>query len=199
VVRATALHGPGFVETFEPVSPEAAGDRVVFARPFADEWFDATGGFEHGVTIRQPSPSGGLTAGVMAIEVDFGDAVATVDEGGVALSDGASRWRYDGLSVVDANGADLPAWYEASGPSAVRLAFDPAGASFPVVVDPYLTTATWTLTQSGYGGYSLSVADLNTDNLSDPRRNSTARWARRRARPRSPRSPRARRGSSRGA
>jgi len=102
-------------------------------------WLNRADGLEQGFEL-ESNPCAG--EGVLALEVELGDALLKETDHGVSLASvGHRALEYRDLSVIDATGRALPAWMEPSG-SSVLLHFDPAGATWPITVDPLVKTLT---------------------------------------------------------
>ncbi len=178
--RTTAWGREGTLAALAPGARRHDGARVEYARGALVEWYEnRPEGLEQGFTIAE-RPSGD---GLLCVEGAFADAAAA--RAGAALrarlsSDarsvdfldaaGAVALRYGGLAARDARGRDLDARLALDG-ARVRILVDDAGAAYPVVIDPLLTTPSWTLEGDlGQTQFALSVAtagDVNGDGYSD--------------------------------
>jgi hypothetical protein len=81
--------------------------------------------------------------------------MALVDTGGVA------RLRYGGLLAHDAAGQALPAWFEACG-ERLLVRVDDAGASYPVMIDPWVQATKLTTSHGADGdrmGWAVAVSE----------------------------------------
>jgi hypothetical protein len=128
----------------------SSGARVEVRRPGLVEWFvNSERGLEQGWTVAE------RPAGPLSIEVAF-DAEVRV-EGDRAVVAGLE---YAGFAAWDAAGAPLAARIEPAGPDRVRITVDDAGATYPVTVDPTLSSpvfATLSASQTT-GSFGLDVA-----------------------------------------
>ena len=168
-----------------PALPSAAGttsveDKCVrFDRGGLVEWYvnDARG-LEQGFDLlAAPAPVEGDPLVMVRLELT-GDLEPRLAHAGRAIDlvgrDGVAILRYGELVVRDARGEELPAWMgleTVSGRRALVLVFDDAGATYPVVVDPLLTSPSWTaeINQTGanFGFAVASAGDVNGDGFSD--------------------------------
>ncbi len=110
--------------------------------------------------VLQLSLSGDLTPAL----AEEGQAIDFITPGGVRVL------RYSGLQVNDAEGNLLDAGLAVNG-DGVSINIDAASATFPITVDPLLTTPSWTaegnLADANLG-YSVATAgDVNGDGYSD--------------------------------
>jgi hypothetical protein len=176
-------------------SPGGAANRVEYRRGAVTEWYvNGPKGLEQGFTLeRRPTAASG-TPLTLAFEMS-GNLAASVDPGGRSLSlrkDRSSALRYSGLTALDANGHELPAWLEVSGKE-LRIRVDDAGARYPLTIDPYVQATTLTTVMPcdpagvcddgawfDHFGYTVSVsADASTVVVGVPYKytNSIARGA----------------------
>ncbi len=130
------------------------------------EWWAAgPDGFEQGWTVTTPPAGAGLL--VVDLAVDGADAV--VGDGELWL-EGAEAWNVSGLVAWDADGAPLPARFEAA-PDGFRVTVDDAGARYPIEIDPVYTTASAILapetTQYVFGGAVSDAGDVDGDGYDD--------------------------------
>ncbi|MFO0983551.1 MAG: FG-GAP-like repeat-containing protein [Planctomycetota bacterium] len=149
---------------------DAAAAQVTVERGAVREWFvNRARGLEHGFTIAAaPAGSGEvrieLALGGALLPVQLGDAIVFRTKGGAAVL------RYGEIHVTDAAQRALPATLALES-QRVIVCFDDQGASYPVTVDPLLTSASWSAEgdQDGAGfGASLATAgDVNGDGYSD--------------------------------
>ncbi|MCA9755823.1 MAG: FG-GAP repeat protein [Candidatus Eisenbacteria bacterium] len=146
--------------------------RVSYAQDGFTEWYEnRPSGIEQGFTIEH-RPAGD---GLLCFEGALGGHLTPRlhgDTAGVEFVDatGQTAFDYDGLLAYDATGRELPAHLEC-GDDFLRILVDDAGAMYPCVIDPILTTPSWTVsgTQTDARlGYSASTAgDVNGDGYSD--------------------------------
>jgi hypothetical protein len=154
----------------------AEGARARIERAGLVEWYvNGPRGLEQGFTVATP-PAGLAGTGELVLELEVGGSLrATVVEGGraVELLHGSVRMlRYAGLEVRDARGNKLPAHIEVGRDGqSIRLVAAVGGASWPVTVDPLLTSTTWTAEcDQAYADFGWSVAsagDVNGDGYDD--------------------------------
>ncbi|MDP1916481.1 MAG: integrin alpha [Myxococcales bacterium] len=130
-------------------------------------WLNSADGAEQGWTlVERPSGQGSL---VLQVAVAGAEVLATGD--GLALESKAGRvLSYGHLAARDAAGRELAA-HLAVDPQGFRLEVDDDDASYPIVIDPLLTSASW-ITEGNQllaaFGYSVaSAGDVNGDGFSD--------------------------------
>ena len=131
------------------------------------------GGIRHGWVVH--TPPGPTTAEPLAFELSLaGDLTFSLDEdarGGCMLStpDVIEMW-YRGLVAWDATGRELATWIEHDDVR-LRICVDDAGATYPLVVDPLFTRASWTLegsrAEERFGSSVASAGDVNGDGFLD--------------------------------
>jgi FG-GAP repeat/FlgD Ig-like domain/FG-GAP-like repeat len=152
--------------------PRANGARVTYSHAGLDEWYEnKKEGLEQGFTIHErPSGSGPL---VVAGQLGGGlSPLLTREEEAIDLLDehGARVLRYGGLHVWDADGDELPSHLELDGVE-VAIVIEDDGATYPLTIDPILTSASWTAESDQANaefGYSVATAgDVNGDGFSD--------------------------------
>ncbi|WP_168210865.1 Ig-like domain-containing protein [Persicimonas caeni] len=131
-------------------------------------WANRAEGLEQGWTVTDPV--GG--SGPLIVEVRVDGARVEVDRDGqsAAFVTAHRRLRYDKLAAWDARGQTLAArMIQRSDGLAIEV--DDTGAVYPVVVDPLLTTHSWSAEPNQAGallGSSVSSAgDVNGDGLDD--------------------------------
>ncbi len=170
--RSEAWGRPGALVALPPVAPRAELRRVQYDRVGMTEWYEnGETGLEQGFTLsRRPAGAGPLQI-VGRVDSDLrleagpaGDALSCRDERG------ALRLRYDALAAWDAEGRALPCRLELAA-ATLSLVVDDAGAQYPVVIDPMLTTPDWEVhgaIANAEMGYRVATAgDINGDGYSD--------------------------------
>ena len=128
----------GEMETLAPTEPVAVDDRIRYPRRGSAEWFRETPrGLEHGAVVER-KPSG---EGVLELRVGFEGLDPVLVGSEVELHDGAHapRLAYRDLVVNDARGDRLPAAMAVVDRDVV-LRIDDARATYPIVIDPFVTT-----------------------------------------------------------
>ncbi|MDO8672411.1 MAG: FG-GAP repeat protein [Dehalococcoidia bacterium] len=162
-----ALAGYGYESDMRPVpaATMSSGDnRLTYSRsdgsaaPLLDEWYvNEERGLEQGFTLYQAPEVGGLYRSGQMVALDLrlrGDLVPTlIGNGGTGAGQsidflaagGGAGLRYGELQVEDATGRRLPsslAFVSLAGPDgqAIRILVDDAGAVYPLIVDPLVTT-----------------------------------------------------------
>ncbi len=143
--------------------------RVEYVRPGITEWWaNSTAGIEHGFTVDEPAGDG-----LLALDIEMAGMESDIEPNGNAVlltsAEGATL-RYAGLSVYGADGRALPAWFEPS-VAGVRIVTDTAAATWPVTIDPLLTTVAWTAESDQasaiFGASVASAGDVNGDGFGD--------------------------------
>jgi hypothetical protein len=169
------LQGYGYGGTVSkalPTAPAARLNRVEYRRGALTEWYvNGPVGLEQGFTIAEPVGRSNGWPLTIALGLS-GPVNATVDADGEGLtlteSEG-ERLRYAGLTASDAQGRRLRTWIEArQGQLLVRV--KDSGASYPVVIDPFLQLAKLTAPDGAADddfGWSVSISG-NTVVVGEP-------------------------------
>ncbi|MFO0747257.1 MAG: MopE-related protein [Myxococcota bacterium] len=136
-------------------------------RPLAlgvERWLVMGDAVEHGWTIDAPPPG----EGALVIAVEVGGADVALAGNAVRFATATRDWTYAGLRAWDVRGRELPAHFEVA-PGQVSIVVDDADATYPVSVDPVLSTASQTLTQNStdFGIAVASGGDVNKDGKAD--------------------------------
>ena len=133
------------------------------------EWFEnSTRGLEHGMTL-SARPSG---EGPLQLEIAVEDATVLHGEDALSFqSDAGRRLRYDKLLVEDARGETIAAHFAPSD-RGFRLVVDDEGATYPLLIDPLLTSTFDNEIESNQIGAALGRAvaaagDVNGDGYDD--------------------------------
>jgi hypothetical protein len=147
------------------------GDRTSYDYGPVTAWYRAPqrNSLEEGFTIGQ-RPSGSGSQVTLAVSSGGNVVPATTGAHSLVLRAGGTKAFTDtGLQVVDARGRVLPSHFAVSGRS-ITIAFDDAGAAYPVTVDPWVQGASLAPTgPAATFGTSVAVsADGNTALVGDP-------------------------------
>lgn len=170
-VSRSAGAEPGAL-ALRPGIVRANAARATIDRGALREWLEnAPAGIEHGITIDAP-PDG--ERGALRVVLALGGTLRAyrLDAETIALRDaqGRERVRYATLHVDDARGEALAASLEVAR-GTIEIVIDDRGAVYPLTVDPFATSAAWTVyggQTGGHFGYRVSTAgDVNGDGLSD--------------------------------
>ena len=152
------------VEAVAPAVPEASANRVEVRRGALVEWY-ANGplGLQQGFTLEAAPPGCGAGEPVDLVLAPVGELEMEVDPDGRGLSvlgaDGRVVLRYRGLAAFDAGGQEVPVGLRLRGD---RVVVEVAGgASYPVLVDPFVEVAKLTASDGATGdlfGDSVAVS-----------------------------------------
>ena len=165
--REGAMHEVGSARV------EVSGSLIEYQREHSIEWLrNDAAGLEHGLRIdRRPAGESGL----LQVELRNGGSLHSrfaADGQAVDLVDGEGRvtLSYAKLIVTDSRGERLESWMEACA-AGIRLVVDDSSASYPLDIDPLLTSAAWSVAgdlASAHMGMSVFTAgDVNGDGYSD--------------------------------
>lgn len=112
----TDLRGASASRRATPICVEAAGGRVSYEWDDAlTEWFiNDTRGLEHGFTVhKRPAGDADLLHVTLAVRGGLKPRISGDGRNAAFVSDtGAAVVNYNGLTVFDATGATIPAWFE---------------------------------------------------------------------------------------
>jgi hypothetical protein len=145
-----------------PTGIEAAGTRVAYAwSEGLTEWYiNDQRGLKHGYTVHQrPEVGAGLLRFTLAVRGDLCPQVRRNGRGVSFIStNGAAVVIYSGLKVLDADGAAVPAWFEAAG-EGLALSVDDRAARYPLTIDPFAQQAYLKASNTAaFDGFGDSVA-----------------------------------------
>jgi MYXO-CTERM domain-containing protein len=167
------------VEPGEPRATECRPDdmdsgaeclkRLTIERSGIVEWWEnRRDGFEQGWTIdSKPAGDGRLT---LEVAVEGADVEVEPEGRWAVFEDGGRTWRYDKLRAWDADGERLEAHMEPTD-GGLRVRVDDEHATYPVAVDPLVSSSTWSDEsdlKTGLMGRDVAAAgDINNDGLED--------------------------------
>ena len=175
------LKGFGYEGAVQPVAPatlSVEGDRVEYRRGGLTEWYvNDERGLEQGFTIDAPpvGTPGGEGTGYLVLELAVtGDLSPSLTEDGLAIElttqGGVRTLRYGSLYAKDAAGRELPA-YLAVAASRIAVLVEDSSAIYPIVVDPLVTSPSWTAdgdqADALFGVPARTAGDVNGDGFSD--------------------------------
>ena len=167
-MRLSRFGRQGLERIVAPARPVADSGRVEMRHEDVTEGyrFDEQG-IEQEFTISGPAPAGAAGLPIvleMRLSGPLSSQVAS-REGSIVFmgQDGQVALRYGGLKVTDAGGAVLPASL-ALVPGAVQMRIQDAGATYPLTIDPLLTTPSWT---SSFGSKVARAGDVDGDGFDD--------------------------------
>ncbi len=167
--HSTAWGRPGMLRQLEDVPPRAEGCRTEYTHPGLVEWYvNRPQGLEQGYAVAAPPPGRGplWIVGEVTLEARL-TATGTLEFLG---PQGRPVLQYGAVHVFDATGAEIPSDLGVQGKQ-VRIVIDDLHATYPLIVDPLLTTPAWTA-EGNNEGYRLGVSvatagDVNGDGYSD--------------------------------
>jgi hypothetical protein len=165
----TAVGRAGGMQAASPASPRIDGSRVVYPRDGWSEWYENTPeGLEQGFTIeRRPEGEGpvriaGRFPASLRAEVREDGEIDFLDDHGACVI------RYGELHAWDARGVELPAelvladpTLSAAGDRALSIVVDDHEATYPITIDPLMTSPAWIAESNQAGallGFSVSTA-----------------------------------------
>lgn len=142
--------------------------RIQFAHPGLLEWWEnRVPGIEQGFTLAQrPAGEGSLLIG---LDVKRG-RIATLDESSAVIDGGAGfQLKYGQLSARDAKGDAVPISLR-PGNGQLLLELDDSTATYPLAIDPIVSTKQWDVTGATgalLGGNVVPLGDVNGDGYGD--------------------------------
>src|SRR5262249_4006852 len=149
---------------------EAQENRVEIPRAGIVEWYvNSAAGLEQGFTV-EARPAGD---GALVVELAVADARPSQRGDAIAFTAGAQRTlRYGELIATDADHRPLSAHLEVASADHVRIIVDDSAATYPVAIDPLLTSTADTQLESNQSnaqlGFSVAGAgDVNGDGYAD--------------------------------
>lgn len=156
----------------EDKDPRVDGSRIEFYRGDVVEWYEnKPDGLEQGFTVNK-KPKGN---GPLYFSLDIGGNIKPIlSKDGQTVhfftSDNVKVLNYGSLKALDAKGKRLSSHIEIA-KNLLKIVVDDRYANYPIVVDPLLTTPSWTaegnIANANFG-YAVSTAgDVNGDGFSD--------------------------------
>ena len=179
-LRFTAWGRDGDLAVVEPVAPSigacvhdvrpdgSCARQLEYDRPGVIEWFaNLSSGLEQGWDLQdRPVGEGYL---ILEVEVDGAEVEGDGTELWFTTASGQA-YRYSALAAWDARGEPLEAWFERTD-AGLRIVVDDVAATWPIMVDPVLTTAISTMdgesTSSNFGYAAEAAGDVNNDGFDD--------------------------------
>jgi len=152
--------------------PVVTDSRIEYRRGPIIEWYvNKPDGLEQGFTISTRLEGDGNLELIFRLQGNLNPEIS-LDNQAVdffTLSN-VLVLRYSDLHVIDATGRFLSSYLELAGKE-LRIIISDRNASFPIIVDPLLTSPSWTSESnqtSAHFGYSVGTAgDVNGDGYSD--------------------------------
>jgi hypothetical protein len=168
-----AVGVPGDMRRPEAARLQVDGNRVEFLRGAVTEWYiNDERGLEQGFTLQGPPPgSEGAPELILRLDVR-GTMTGRMDGSAIAFAPQgeATVLRYGHLQAFDATGRELPARFGLVA-GGLEIAVATAGAEYPILIDPLVTSVHWTAESNQDGamfGHSVSTAgDVNDDGYAD--------------------------------
>ncbi|UQA59849.1 FG-GAP repeat protein [Polyangium aurulentum] len=143
-LRTTAFGCEGATVPVAEAALAVDGNRVELRRDGLSEWYlNGRLGVEQGFVLHEPPACAGLKTMKMAIDGDLSARLDDADGDGrgeavwFAHGERAKTLSYTDLSVTDATGRALPAWFSLAD-GVVSVVLDDAAAVYPLAVDPLL-------------------------------------------------------------
>jgi len=156
----------------EDKAPVVVGPRIEYHRGLLVEWYiNRPEGLEQGFTVTEKVNGKGFLA--LALHV-HGNLNTVLSDDSKAIyfftSSNAEVLRYSNLCVFDAEGKRLTSYFDLADHT-LKIVIDDSTATYPITVDPLLTSPSWTAygNQAGaYFGVSVGTAgDVNGDGFDD--------------------------------
>ncbi len=179
-------YGFGEQQTTVTGKPEtkADGQRLTYQWDGnVQEWYvNDQRGLEHGFIVNE-RPEGAKSGEALSFKISTrGTLTPRIADGGKDVSfqeaGGTDVLHYSNLKVWDADGKILPAHFEPSGTTSLRLNVQETGARYPITIDPvaygaYLKPGAVGMTQAGdWFGHSVSISG-DTVVVGAPKEDST--------------------------
>jgi hypothetical protein len=147
-----------------PLCTETTGARISceWDETLTEWYINDRRGLEHGYTVNhRPDDSSGLLQFNLAVRGGLRPRV-TGDGRNVSFvgTNGAAVVSYNGLTVIDAGGRSVPAWFEES-MERLRLSVDDRSARYPLTIDPIAQQAYMKASNTGASdefGFSVAVS-----------------------------------------
>jgi hypothetical protein len=165
----TSFGRPGAQRALSKVAPRASGgSRVERNWEGIAEWFlNQPEGVEHGWTVKTRVEGTGPLLLSVAVS---GVTVIASGSHAVFESKRGRALQYGALKALDAAGIELPSHMSVTS-DGLHIEVDDSEARYPIVIDPLLTSSTWTVESDQLGGFLgrsvASAGDVNGDGYSD--------------------------------
>ena len=168
-LRPEAVGVAGAMHKLAFAKPKAEGSRVSYQSQYLEQWFEnRPAGLEQGFTIPRSLGQGELQIS-LAIEGNLKPSLKNTATLSLQSPAGATVLEYGHLLVTDADDRPLPARFSLAG-SRLVIHVETTDATYPLVIDPLLSTPSWQAESDSGGHFGNSVSnagDVNNDGYDD--------------------------------